>query len=368
MTVALLLLGCSNEKTFKISGNISNFGSKTGTSMIYLKTRDLDDAFVCIDSTFVKNDGSFTLKGKSSETDLFFLTDKDNIFFLRIFVEKGAHIKVNGSTTDFQHIKIEGSKTQTLYDDYLSSLTNIEDEQLTIYHNYSVFAQDASISEDELAKIKEDFTEKLRQLEQLGEKITLDFVSNNPNSVVAAYLVYKNALAVNNSTEIEQQLKMLEPAMNNKFVTLAKKHLEKLKQVERGKVFPNIELPDIDGNTISLESLRGKYVLVDFWATWCGPCIGAIPDLKMIYQKYHNRGFEIYSVSLDQTKEAWVNGVQKYGLDWINVSDLMVFNSPVVKQLVVTYIPHTFLLDPAGVIIAVDISGEELETMLLQAL
>jgi len=368
VVAAFILISCSREKGFQISGYLTDFGSPISSTMLYLKTRNADEILVNIDSTFVKNDGSFILKGKSSDDDLFFLADKDNVFFLRVFVGKGNKIKVNGSATDFRNIKVEGSKLQALYDEYLSLFVEIEEQKETIYHNYSVYQQDASISEEQLEKIGEDLSLKLQQLEELGSKITIDFISANANSTVAAYLVYKNALSLSNTTEIEQQVRLLDPSMNNKFITSIKKHLDKLKQIELGKVFPNIELPDSDGNIISLESLRGKYVLVDFWATWCGPCVDLIPHLKKCYHDYHDKGFEIYSVSLDQNREAWINCIATNKLDWVNVSDLQAFNSPVVKQFVVNYIPHTFLLDRTGMIIAIDINGEDLEKLLLELL
>jgi thiol-disulfide isomerase/thioredoxin len=368
LTAACLLISCSNKKTFQISGTITNFASPFSTNMLYLKTKTADDIFVNIDSTFLKNDGAFILKGNSTETDLFFLADKGNDFFLRIFVEPGNKIKVNGSATDIYSIKIEGSETHALYDEYLTSMAEIEEKIETIKHNYSVYKQDESISVDDLEKIRMDLSAQVQQLKELSITTPLDFFRTNANSVVAAYLVFINALSENNSVEIENQLQLLSPSMKNKFITLTKEHLEKVKQLEVGKVFPNIELPDVTGVPVSLEFLRGKYVLVDFWATWCRPCVEAIPTLKMFYQQYHNKGFEIYSVSLDNNREAWLNGIENYELSWVNVSDLRAFASPVVKQLVVTYIPHTFLLDPAGVIIAVDINDKELEQVLSEML
>jgi len=368
LSAACLLVSCSNKKTFQISGTLTDFGSSVSATMLYLKTRTVEDKLVNLDSTFLKNDGSFILKGESAETDLFFLADKDNVFFLRIFVEPGNKIIVTGSATDMYNIKIEGSKAQELYDEYLFQLSDIEEQQETIYHNYNVFRQDPAISEEQLEVVREDLSAQLQKLEELSETTTLDFIRTNANSVVATYLVYKNALSVNNSAVIESQLQLLEPSLKNKFITLINNHLDKLKQREVGKTLPNIELPDPEGKLIPLESLRGKYVLVDFWATWCNPCVNTIPNLKNIYREYHKKGFEIYSISLDQNRDAWLNGITQYELEWVNVSDLRVFNSPVVKQLVVTYIPNTFLIDPAGVIIAVDISAEELEKTLSEVL
>ena len=368
LTVACLLIGCSNKKTFQISGTLTNFGSSTSATMLYLKTRTVDGNLVNIDSTFLKNDGTFILKGESTESDLYFLADIDNVFFLRVFVDPGNKIKLTGSATEIHNINIEGSETQSLYNKYLSSLAEIDEKAETLAHNFEVYRQNESISVDELEKIRIDIIAQRQQLAELKITTTLNFIKANTNSIVAAYLVYINALTVNNSIEIEEQLQLLELSENNKFIKLTKKHLEKLKQIEIGKVFPNIKLPDPAGTLISLESLRGKYVLVDFWATWCRPCLNAIPSLKNFYNQYHDKGFEIYSISLDHSKEAWVSGIENYQLNWIHVSDLQVFNSPIVQELVVTYIPHTFLLDPTGKIIAVDINDKELEQILSEML
>ena len=365
---ACFLISCSQKKSFQISGTITNFGSPVSATMLYLKIRTVNDNLISIDSTFIKNDGTFTLKGESAETDLYFLADKDNVFFLRIFVEPGRKITVNGNATDFYNIRIDGSMTQTLYDEYLTSLAEIEVQKETIYHNYSVYKQDPSLSENEIKKIREDFSTKLQQLDELSETTAINFIKENANSIVATYLVYKNALSCNNSTDIESQLQLLDKSMNNKFIALTKKHLEKLKQREIGNVLHNIELPNPEGKIISLKSLRGNYVLVDFWATWCTPCVEAIPNLKKVYREYHKKGFEIYSISLDQRREEWIKGITQYELEWINVSDLLVFNSPVVKQLVVTYIPNTFLIDPEGKILAVDLRESELEKKLSEVM
>jgi peroxiredoxin len=366
--VACLLFSCSNEKSFKVSGTITEFGNPDNTTLLYLKTQTAADELINIDSTNIAKDGSFVLKGKSSETDLFFLADRDNVFFLRFFVDAENTITVKGSATDIENIKIEGSKTHKLYEEYLTSLIPIEQGQDEIQQKYFTFMQDESISEEEMKNIEEELEAKYMQLEESKKLITNEFIKNNSNNMVAAYLVYRNTTSLSNSVEIEQQIQLLNPEMSNKFLTLSKSRLEKVKQTEVGAVLPNIELPDTEGKLISLESLRGKYVLVDFWASWCGPCVKEIPNLKKAYQKYHDKGFEILSISLDHEKESWLNGIEKHELNWLNVSDLKVFGSPFVKQLAVAYVPHTFLLDPNGVIIAVDLREDALENKLAEVM
>ena len=368
LTATCLLLGCANEKTFKISGTITDFGNPDEPKMLYLKTRTITEELVIIDSTYLSKEGKFVLKGKSSETDLYFLADQDNLFFVRLFVEPGKNSTVIGNATDIQNIRITGSKTQALYESFLSLLIPFQEKQESIRQEYYAYSQNLSLPEEDFKKIEEELIASFEQMEEEIKNTTLDFISLHSKSIVGAYLVYRNTSALSSSTEIQAQLQLLDPVMNNKFVTLVKERIEKIKLTEIGAELPDIELPDADGNLISLSSLRGKYVLVDFWASWCGPCIREVPNLKKAYSQYHPKGFEIYSISLDNSRTAWLNSIEKHELNWLHVSDLLAFESPFVKHFAVSYVPHTFLLDPNGVIIAVDLREEALENKLAELL
>ena len=366
-----LFISCSNEKTFQISGNLTNFVNPDGSSMmLYLKTRTVDDVLITIDSTFLakdsipEKDGAFVLKGKSKETDLYFLTDKDNAFVIGLFIDPADKVVVTGDAWELHNIKIEGSKAHKLYDEFLASIAPIQDEQDLIKLNYDNYRQDASISEEEFEKIEDELVAAYEKLNADIDSVTQDFIKAQANTPVAAYLVYKNANQLNTSAEIEEQLQWIDPTLNHKFVTLTKALLDKMKLTEVGSVLPNIELPDAEGKMVSLASLRGKYVIVDFWATWCRPCMMELPNLQSAYQKYHDKGFEVYSISLDNDKDAWLEGIKTNEISWICVKDLD--GSPIAKQMVIKYIPTTFLLDPDGVIVAVNLRGEELENKLAE--
>jgi peroxiredoxin len=138
----------------------------------------------------------------------------------------------------------------------------------------------------------------------------------------------------------------------------------KSKTTGSGAVAPDISLPDPDGNIQSLSSLRGKIVLLDFWAGWCGPCRRENPVLVKAYAKYHDKGFEIFQVSLDKTKESWTAAIKQDGLNWIHVSDLKFWSSPAAKLYGVESIPANFLLDKEGKIIGSNLRGEALEAEL----
>ncbi len=135
-----------------------------------------------------------------------------------------------------------------------------------------------------------------------------------------------------------------------------------------GMVPPEIELPTPEGKMLKLSDLRGKVVLIDFWASWCGPCRKENPNVVRVYEKYQNKGFEILGVSLDRSREPWLQAIEKDGLEWLHVSDLQYWNSAAAKNYMVSGIPATFLLDKEGKIIAKNLRGPSLEAKLAEVL
>jgi thiol-disulfide isomerase/thioredoxin len=136
---------------------------------------------------------------------------------------------------------------------------------------------------------------------------------------------------------------------------------------EPGNKAPEIRLPAISGDTIALSSFTGKLVLVDFWATWCSPCLREQPELAQLYKKYkqaefsNGKGFEIYGVSMDSKKTSWEDYVKKTGIDWTQVGDLKFWSSPTAKVYNIQELPFNVLIDGKGLIIAKNLHGEELD-------
>lgn len=142
--------------------------------------------------------------------------------------------------------------------------------------------------------------------------------------------------------------------------------VEKLKTTSVGQVAPEIALPNPEGQVVKLSSLRGKYVLVDFWAKWCGPCRHENPNVVRVYNKYKDKGFTVYGVSLDRSKDDWLKAIKEDNLTWTHVSDLKFWQSEAAKIYSISAIPFSLLLDPDGVIIAKNLRGQALEDKLVE--
>lgn len=145
-----------------------------------------------------------------------------------------------------------------------------------------------------------------------------------------------------------------------------KQQLDEMRALSVGQPAPEIELPNPDGTLVKLSDLRGKYVLIDFWAAWCKPCRQENPNVVRLYNQYKDKGFEVFGVSLDRTKEDWVKAIADDGLTWTQVSDLKYFNSIAAELYQIDAIPATYMVGPDGNIIAKDLRGPSLESKLAE--
>jgi len=197
------------------------------------------------------------------------------------------------------------------------------------------------------------------------EKISESFVKKYPSSYVAPIAIIRILQSSENATVADNLYKLLSKDVKNS--TLAKyvgEQLELAKINPIGSQIADFTQADTAGRPVKISSLRGKYVLIDFWASWCRPCRMENPNVVAAFNKYHEKNFTVLGVSLDQAKDAWLNAIHMDGLTWTHVSDLKGWGNQVASLFKVTSIPQNILIDPKGKIIAKNLRGEALNDKL----
>jgi peroxiredoxin len=237
----------------------------------------------------------------------------------------------------------------------------------------------------EVSKINEEFNaavqqrdnKKIAQLQQAyagvikkyNDQIASMLISASP-SLAVINLLQNNALDKDEYfptfVSIADKLRKEWPSysQSKNFI----EYVDRLKSTAIGQVAPELSLPDTNGQIVKLSSMRGKYVLVDFWAKWCGPCRDENPNVVRVYNKYKDKGFTVFGVSLDRSKEDWLKAIKEDNLTWTHVSDLKFWQSEAAKIYSITGIPFSILLDPNGVIIAKNLRGPALESKLAEVI
>jgi peroxiredoxin len=278
------------------------------------------------------------------------------------FGEPNSTIKIEFNRNQMQVTALSGSKSHEVFRKLIVSQEPYQQAAQQIQQYASTHS---GLNGDSINQIMSVINTELR-------KNFNGFLTENATSEVAAFVLHS---AVSNDRNLnvwsaDTMAKMLKgKAKTSHFGLELDKTLNKLRAVSVGFMAPDFTLPDSTGKKkYTLSSLRGKYVLIDFWASWCGPCKGEIPFLKEAYAKFNKKGFEIMSVSLDSKEDAWKNALKQFQMPWIHVSDIKGFGSAVNELYHVPSIPKTLLLDKTGKIIATDLRGNALDLKLEELL
>jgi peroxiredoxin len=303
----------------------------------------------------IVKDGKFTMEGKAIEyPDMVFLTTPGQRESASFFLEN-SEITITGSLDSLSKVKVTGSKTQDEYYAFLSKLETIRNKTRTILQDARTAEQNNDTSG--MAKIRTEM-EDIRKQQTAAEK---EFVRNNPASY-AVPVVLNNLYSKLSTEENESIIKSLDPGVaKTQTILLIIENVRTLKTVEIGQKAPEFVLKDVNGNSVSLSSRIGsRLLLIDFWAAWCVPCRRENPNLLKVYNDFKDKGFEVLGVSLDRAKEDWIKAIEKDQLPWMQVSDLLYWDSPVAQLYAVKSIPANFLLDKSGIIIAKNLRGDDL--------
>ena len=369
MLSALPLLANAQTGTYDLKGKISKLGKPVKAYLLHPENGQSK-----IDSTALL-DGNFEFKGSISEPgQALLLLDRsavgvDNLLNmlksghgvdgLNLYLESG-NILVNG-VDSVKKAKITGSK--------------LNDDNVKLALVVKPVMDKAEILNKEYQKIAEadrpKFADKFKDLQAEQKTLLKKFIQQNPASLVSMDALRAFAGPSPSYYEVMPLFSSLSPNIQNSFYGRGfKEALEKLKATSIGSIAPDFTQNDPSGKPISLSSFKGKYVLVDFWASWCGPCRQENPNVVKVYNQYKAKNFTVLGVSLDRPngKDAWLKAIKDDGLTWNHVSDLQFWNNEVAALYGVRSIPGNFLIDPKGKIIAKDLRGAELEQTLAQVL
>ncbi|OON69500.1 hypothetical protein B0919_09510 [Hymenobacter sp. CRA2] len=346
---------------FEITGQLRNAAAGT---KVYLSELT-NNQFVSRDTATTDAQGRFTFRGTAAEAGLYQIKlNEPNQVLLAL--DNQTKLQLTGDAQKLSaDYSVKGSKDSEMLQQLTGHMQRANGQMQGIMQRYQTNAQAGR--QDSMQRIEAQFyTVQARNTAALKA-----LVRKNPTSVVSAFAL-SNPQIINAdenfgfADSVATQLKKAQP--NASYTKSLVQTLEPLRKTAVGTVAPDIKLATPEGKTVSLSSLRGKYVLLDFWASWCGPCRQENPNVVRTYQQYKDKKFTVYGVSLDQDKGKWEKAIQADGLTWTHVSDLKGWQSAAGQAYGVQSIPMNFLLDPQGRIIAKNLRGEALTAKLASVL
>jgi peroxiredoxin len=354
--LTVLFFSCKDNSAFTISGTVNNPGS---LKKIYLLQADSSHISV-VDSTSLSEQGKFQFKRQSSFANLFKIRMGGTIF--DFIAKNGDAIDFTTNLTDNTHAyQVTGSDESDKIKAFNKISNFYADQSNKIGNEYQDKVQALGKESDSLINIYKPQFQKIMG----GYNTTvLKFVNENKNSLAGFYAASSLDAIANEQQLIAYADSIKDNFKDNPAVQKFVRQMENIKPISIGHKAPDFTTAGVDGKPIKLSDYNGKYVILDFWASWCAPCRAENPNVVKQYAIYHPKGLNILGISLDQDKGKWIEAIAHDKLTWQHGSDLKNFEGPTEKLYHIEAIPSNFIIDPQGTIIAKNVTGPELEGFL----
>lgn len=342
---AAILISCQNKKEYAIEGAVPNADFEG--SRVYLQQMT-DDAMITTDTAVVKN-GRFSFSGAADTVRLRFILLDESVDArqetrIPVLLERGK-LKVTFDSV----VTVKGTKINEAYTDFRLQQRNLGKKIREVVERYNRAQASGTLTESMDAEINESYDSINNQMSDLN----FNFIKENIGNELGKYSFMVSSAMF----EPEQQKEILaladEDFKARENIQRVVKRLENLEKVAIGQQFADFTLTNPEGKEVSLSDYagKGKYLLIDFWAAWCGPCRQENPNVVKVYKEFNKKGFDVFGVSLDRTKEDWLKAIADDNLTWTHVSDLQYWNNAAARQYAVNAIPANFLLDENGIIL-----------------
>jgi peroxiredoxin len=353
--VGIAGVNAQNTKGFTIKGELT--GLKDGDKVMLIRSidqRKMDTVFQT-----VKNN-KFELKGTvKNGADFYSLRVENKRIRYNAFLDNSSMV-LKGDAEDLSKVTLSGS---TAHDDYLRYTATVAPTIAKIRLLNKEYRDASTAKNEELVK---NISKQFDELEGEQTKLTDEFIRKNPQSFYTANLIFNGEIEPSVTEPIYNGLSKAVKAST--YGIKVKERLADLSRVAVGIKAPDFSALTPEGTTLSLNEVvkKGKYTLIDFWASWCGPCRQENPNVVAAYAKFHEKGLNILGVSLDKAEgaAAWKKAIANDQLTWYQISDLKYWESPMVKLYAIRGIPHSVLVDANGIIVAKDLRGKALHDKL----
>ncbi len=344
---------------FTITGNID--GKTYGT----VSLGHFDKGNFVTDHSIEFIDGKFEINGKVDFPYLYFFKIQGLDDYKSVFIEPAIiNIDVVIDSSEISSFDVVGSATNDLYGHYVETNQGFNDKNREIYNNYYKRGKE---EDNEVLLATAD---SLYDVVDKAQKLFItSFAIKNKDNVVGPYIIFRNSYYYD-LPELDSIVSFFEERIaSSEYMKKLNGRLAILKRVDIGQPIVDFSMNDTSGNPVLLSSLIGdKYLLIDFWASWCGPCRAENPNIVAVFKEYSDRGFDILGVSLDTGKENWIEAIHDDELTWHHVSDLAGWRNEAAGLYGIRSIPKNVLVDRDGIIIAKNLNGEDLENKISELL